>query len=669
MAFLISFVGCIIRLGDEMEYKLTDLKGIGPQMLNILRNHGLWKPYDLVLNIPKSYEDFSITSIEKWHHKDVITCLGHIVSEVRLVRGHKKDRIHFKANIYHQTLDIIVFGRNYLAKELSQGEDVLIKGTYDLYKKSIIASSITKREKTVDIKPHYRMEGIHDSKLSHIMLDIFKDNIVPIYENLPTELLNQRKLMARREAFYQLHVPSSFEAIEEAKKRLKYEEAFFMHLRMKKDEPLQERAPKSYDIHRVRALIETIPYTLTKDQKEAVNDIFRDFKKPMTFERLIQGDVGSGKTMVALLAAYACVTAKEQVVLMAPTELLARQHFQYFNTYLKDVKIALLTSKTKQKDTLKELISSHEYEIIIGTHALIEDDVAFNHLGLVIIDEQHKFGVTTRTKLIEKAKHKDVLYLTATPIPRTLAMLTYGYAHISVIKEKPTSRQAILTKYITKQTIDDMYSMMHSALIRKEHIFLVVPAITSDKVTDNIETVYQDILEEFPHAPIFMLHGKLSSDEQDRMMENFIMTPGSILLSTTMIEVGIDIPTATLIGIYAAEHFGLAQLHQLRGRVGRSSLASFCYLISTKEDVERLDMLVASDDGFELAAFDLIERGPGDFIGNIQSGYLDFKYLDILEDENIFLEAKEDLENILNQPDFNTHPKYRYLYKTFTNKT
>jgi ATP-dependent DNA helicase RecG len=373
--------------------------------------------------------------------------------------------------------------------------------------------------------------------------------------------------------------------------------------------------------------------------------------------------------MVALLAAYAIVTAKEQVAVMAPTELLARQHYQYFKTYLKDVNIALLTRKTKDKDMMKHMIFSHQYDIVIGTHALIEEDVLFKQLGLVVIDEQHKFGVSTREKLIEKGKHKDVLYLTATPIPRTLAMLTYGYAKISLMKEKPKRREAILTKYITKQTIDDMYSMMHSALIRKEHIFLVVPAITSDKVTDNIETVYQEIIQEFPHAPIFMLHGKLSSDDQDRMMENFITTPGSILLSTTMIEVGIDIPTATLIGIYAAENFGLAQLHQLRGRVGRGNLASFCYLISTKEDVERLDMLVQSDDGFKLAEFDLIERGPGDFIGHLQSGYLDFKYLDILEDEEIFLTAKEDLEKIMNQPDFNSNPKYRYLYKTYTKQT
>ncbi|PKK94326.1 MAG: hypothetical protein CVV61_00040 [Tenericutes bacterium HGW-Tenericutes-6] len=652
-----------------MDLQLKDLKGIGPQMLHILRNNGIWKPYDLLLNIPKSYEDFSITSIEKWHHKETITCLGHITSELKLIRGYKKDRVHFQAKIYNHTIDIIVFGRNYLIKEFKKNDCVLIKGTYDLYKNSIVASTISRQDKQIEIKPHYRIEGIHDLKLTHIMKDLFESQTLPIYENLPKELLDERKLMSRREAFYQLHLPQTFEAIDEAKRRLKYEEAFFMHLNMKKDEKIETRAPKPYDIHQVRALIEKIPYTLTLDQKEAVNDIFRDFKKPFTFERLIQGDVGSGKTMVALLAAYAIVTAKEQVAVMAPTELLARQHYQYFKTYLKDVNIALLTRKTKDKDMMKHMIFSHQYDIVIGTHALIEEDVLFKQLGLVVIDEQHKFGVSTREKLIEKGKHKDVLYLTATPIPRTLAMLTYGYAKISLMKEKPKRREAILTKYITKQTIDDMYSMMHSALIRKEHIFLVVPAITSDKVTDNIETVYQEIIQEFPHAPIFMLHGKLSSDDQDRMMENFITTPGSILLSTTMIEVGIDIPTATLIGIYAAENFGLAQLHQLRGRVGRGNLASFCYLISTKEDVERLDMLVQSDDGFKLAEFDLIERGPGDFIGHLQSGYLDFKYLDILEDEEIFLTAKEDLEKIMNQPDFNSNPKYRYLYKTYTKQT
>lgn len=656
----------IIKLGDSLEIKLEDVKGVGPQNIKYFRNHGIWSTYDLVLHVPKTYEDFSITSIDELHHKQSITLKTKVETPLRMIRGGKTERIIFRVKVFHQLLDVVVFGRGYLLKQINLHDEIILKGTYDLYRESINASSVNLAEKQTEIKPIYGIENLHDKSVSNIVKTVFDEQLVSIYETLPKEIVTSKNWMSRKDAYHMLHLPKDFSDIEKARQRLKYEEAFFLQLKLISKQPkFHERPPKAYDIQKVKDFIQTIPYELTSDQKNAVNDIFRDFKKNHSTYRLIQGDVGSGKTMVSMIAILAIITAGEQVSFMAPTELLAKQHFQTFTMMLKDVRIALLTGKTKDKETLKKQIEHHEIDLVIGTHALIEEDVKFAKLGFIVIDEQHKFGVKTREELILKSSSKDVLYLTATPIPRTLALIEYGNQHVSIIREKPKSRQVIQTRYITKPTISEMYDMMYSAIIRKEHIFLVVPAITSSKVSDNIETVYESISAEFK-VPIFVLHGKLTQEEKDRMMDHFIYTPGSIMIATTMIEVGIDIPTATLMGIYSAESFGLSQLHQLRGRVGRGNLPSFCYLISEKEDIERLETLSKTDDGFKLAEYDLIERGPGDFLGSLQSGYIDFKFLSLLTDEKILLEAQKDAETLISKPDFKTHPDYRYLNKFMT---
>ena len=645
-----------------METKLEFVKGVGKENIKIFRDHQIWSAYDLVLRYPKSYEDYSITSFESLSDKKEITVKGKIINTPKVFNFKKSNLLQFKAKIFEKITDIVVFRRAYLAKTLQINDEIMIKGIYHLYTNKIVASHILKTDPKSSIKPIYHIEGIHDKTITSILENIFENKQVLIFETLPLELLEKYQIPTREKAYQLLHFPKSFDDINLARKRFKYEEAFYLQLKLiSEQEKFTYRKPKQYDLIKVKDLINKLPYELTTDQKNAVNDIFRDFKKEYATMRLIQGDVGSGKTVVALISAYGVITNHEQVSIMAPTELLANQHFQFFNAYLKDVKIALLTRKTKNKEEMKQKIKNHEYDLVIGTHALIQEDVEFNHLGLVIIDEQHKFGVKTRDELIDKANTKDVIYLTATPIPRTLAMILYGDNHVSIIKEKPSERQAIDTKYIKKELIQELYDMMHSALIRGEHIYLVVPAISSEKVSDNIETVYESIKEEFPNKNIFILHSKLKDDEKEEMMERFIYTPGSILISTTMIEVGIDIPTATIIGIYSAEHFGLSQLHQLRGRVGRSNLASFCYLISNKDDVERLETLSKTNDGFKLSEFDLVDRGPGDFLGERQSGYLDFNFLDLLSDYQILIDAKNDCDLLLSQSDFKTNPKYKYL--------
>jgi ATP-dependent DNA helicase RecG len=646
-----------------MEIKLDSVKGIGPSMLRILRNQGIWSTYDLVLNYPKRYEDFSITSLDRTQDKEIITTHATIFTDLKINRFGKTQMVSFKAKILNQIIDVVAFGKGYLIKSFSKDEEVIIKGTYHLFKRQINASAVIKVDKKIPMKPIYGIDGIHDKTMMNVMEEIFSSNQVSIYETIPKEYLEKYKLLNRLEAYKMLHLPKSIQEIQQAERRFKYEEAFYLQLKLQSQKQINHlRPPKSYDIEKVRSLISTIPFELTTDQKESVNDIFRDFKKNHASYRLIQGDVGSGKTMVALIATYAVITAGEQVSLMAPTELLANQHYQYFKNLLKDVNIALLTSKTKNKNQLKEDVTNQKIDLLIGTHALIENDVQFKNLGLVIIDEQHKFGVNTRDELILKSSSKDVIYLTATPIPRTLAMIAFGDSHVSIIKEKPKHRILIETKYITKDRIQEMYDLMHSAILRKEHIFLVVPAITSEHVTDNIETVYEEIKEEFG-SHVFVLHGKLPYEEKELVMEKFIYTPGSILLSTTMIEVGIDIPTATFIGIYAAESFGLSQLHQLRGRVGRGSLPSFCYLISQKEDVERLELLSKTNDGFQLSEYDLIARGPGDFLGVEQSGYLKFNFLDLITDYPVLIEAQKNVQELLSKPDFKTNSAYKYLNK------
>jgi ATP-dependent DNA helicase RecG len=644
-----------------MEVKLDQVKGIGPQTLRLLRNQGIWNTYDLVLNTPKSYEDFSFTSIYDLKDKTSVTIQGKIVTAIKVNRYTKAEVTSFRIEFMHQEINIVAFGKGFLAKTFQQGDMVVVKGVYQLFKNQIVASSVIKPEKKVDIKPIYHIEGLHDANISTMVSNVFQDSQVQIFENIPKVYLDKYQLVGRQDAFYRLHFPKDERDIEQACRRLKYEEAFFLHLKLALRQPsLFKRPPKAYDIHKVRDFIQQIPYELTQDQKDAVNEIYRDFKQPFSSYRLIQGDVGSGKTIVSMIASYAVITSGEQVTLMAPTEMLANQHYQSFKTLMNNVNIALLTSKTKNKDQVKEDIKNHKYDLVIGTQALIESDVVFDNLGLIIIDEQHKFGVHTRDELISKANAKDILYLTATPIPRTLAMAAFGEHHVSLIKQKPKERAKVETVYLTKDKVNDLYEAIKQTVSRKEHVFVVVPAISSTKVDDNIETAHQELKERL-NAPIFVLHSKLAKDVQEEMMHQFIYTPGSILLATTMIEVGIDIPTATLMAIFSAEHFGLSQLHQLRGRIGRSSLKSRCFLISEKEDIERLNILSTEHDGFKLSEYDLIERGPGDFLGKDQSGYFEFRYLNLLSDAAILQEASKNVSELISQKDFMTNPKYKYL--------
>ena len=646
-----------------MEVKLDQLKGVGPKLYQSFKKQHIWSTYDLVLKRPKRYEAFIIQSIEDAKDQETITIIGQIKSEPKLIKTAKVTMVSLVIDVGGHPLKMVAFNRPYLVNQLKVDHVYLIKGKYNRYQKQLIAQVISEKNQTDHIKPIYGFDGIYDSKVHEIIKTIFASSQVNIYETLPLNLVSHYHLMSRYNAYQTLHLPKDSHDIHQAHRRLKYEEAFFLQLKLY-DQHLSKkpRPKKAYDISKVKKRIEEIPYTLTQDQKKAVNDIFIDFKKEETSYRLLLGDVGSGKTMVSALAIYAVITAGQQVAFMAPTELLAKQHYTFFKAFLSDVSVGLLTSQTSNKTAFKADILDQHYDLIIGTHALITDDVIFNDLGLVVIDEQHKFGVETRQLLIDKAREQDVLYLSATPIPRTLAMLYFNQADISEIREKPVSRKPIDTHYLTPNKKDKVFQMIQNALDKKEHVYVVVPAITSTKTDDNIETVYEELNAHF-NVPIFILHGQIKQNQHEQIMTDFKQSEGAILLATTMIEVGIDIPTATLMCIYSAEHFGLSQLHQLRGRVGRSHRASACVLISQKEDIGRLEMLTQTEDGFMLSAYDLEARGPGDFLGVDQSGYLNFQYLNLVTDQVILKAAYDDVKILMNQADFLTNPKYKHLHQ------
>ncbi len=660
MSFLLFNNFDIITIGDNLEIKLDKVQGIGPQTLRKLRNANIWSTYDLILNVPKGYQDFFITKPSEMYHNAKITLRATVCSQLKDNPYGKVFSTTFDIKVYDQVIHVIIFNRKYLSKQIKEEQDIIIQGTYNLYRSQLLATDIKTKIDDFNIKPIYRIKDVSDSLIHIAVKNIFDAEQVQIFEVVPRDLINKYHLVSRIDAYKKIHMPLNFSDVDQAIRRLKYEEAFFLELKVVSDQSqFINRLPKAYDIAYVRDFIKTIPYELTNDQKNAVNDIYRDFKKDHAMFRLIQGDVGSGKTIVALIAIMAVVSMREQAVFMAPTNLLAEQQYKTYKKLAPTLRIALLTQKTPNKKKMIQAIKAHEYDLIVGTHALIEDYVEFSKLGLVVIDEQHKFGVDTRQTLLNKSHSKDVLYLTATPIPRTLAMMTFGGQNVSIIKEKPKQKEPIETIYLAKDKLDDIFKKIDSEIKLGHHAYIVVPAITSDKVDDNIESTYE-LLKDRMDAPIHILHGKLTKDEQDMAMQNFMSKP-SILLSTTMIEVGIDISTATLMVIFSAENFGLSQLHQLRGRIGRNELKSYCYLISEKDDIERLQLLSEISDGFELANYDLKLRGPGDFIGKEQSGYFKFNFLDIMSDQKIIETAQKDVFSLLKQKDFKTNNKYRYL--------
>lgn len=645
-----------------MTVAIKDAKGVGETLHKRFLMAGIRTTYDLLITPPKSYERYEIVDVSALSDGEKLTLRAVVLTPPESIRTTRISRVAFDVLSAGLTLIVLVFNRDYLKELLHPGDHIIIKGHYRAANSTIIATTIQVADTVSPIQPVYGFEGIHDKIVAKIIRSVYEQRQVEIYETLPKEDLATYRLPSREQALMMLHFPSCEHDLTEARRRFKYEEAFFLNLAMARQNPRIFRPPKAYDLAVVKSAISALAFELTNDQKNATNALFRDFKKPYAQFRLIQGDVGSGKTIVAGLAALAVASAGEQVAIMAPTELLAKQHHEVLSTMFKDMAVALLSSRTKDKKSVKEAIANHAIDVVIGTHALIEKDVVFHKLGLVIIDEQHRFGVRARSELGDKAMAQDVIYLTATPIPRTLAMVVFKDANISVIKEKPQARPEIMTHYVTSAMLDHVFTDMEERLRQGDNVFIVVPAIDSLEKGENIQTV-SALVNQRLHADVLTLHSRMPAEDRDLAMATFRERHGVIMIATTMIEVGIDVAHATMMLVFSAEQFGLSQLHQLRGRVGRGERQSVCYLVSGNDDSERLRILEQTNDGFALSAKDLEFRGPGQFLGERQSGYFKFRFLDFSQDTAILEEASKRVGRLLMDPLFEGSSRQKHLWK------
>lgn len=641
-----------------MNIELINLNGVGEKLNRTFRNLGIWNSYDLVSYLPKKYENYAVSNFDELRHQEIVTVIGVIETPVQIIRKRVELLTTF-INVDDSSIKLLIFGRSYLDKKLSIGTKVLVRGKFNLFTREINVSDISFTENIPEVKPIYGIEGVSDLTVRKLIKEVFEKDAVDIFETLPIDLIKKYQIIPRKKALYQLHFPSNEQELLLALDRLKREEAFFHLLSY-----IYNLAPKTkrdliaYDIQAVKKYIGYIPYQLTIDQQEAVNDIFRDFKKNESLYRLIQGDVGSGKTFVGFIAALGMITAGYQVAFMAPTEILARQHFDNFNKYFSEIKSVLLTSSVSNKKDILETIENGKTKIIFGTHSLASEQTKYHKLGLVIIDEQHKFGVEVRDQLISKSNTKDTLYLTATPIPRSLTLTAFGDLDTSIIKMKPLIKNEVKTALLSDDDFEKIAEILRDSQKKNEQSFIIVPAILEGNKKHTIHSVYARLEILFNDENLYVIHGKLKQDEIDLIMQRFSENPKGILLSTSIIEVGIDVKNATTIIIMGAENFGLSSLHQLRGRVGRGEKPGRCYLVSDKVDSERLGILLETTDGFKLAEYDLKLRGPGVFSGIIQSGQLKFKYIDLVSDLKILNQMKNDakyyVENI---------EKYKYLKK------
>ena len=547
-----------------------------------------------------------------------------------------------------------------MKNNITPGKEITLIGKYNSLKNTFVASNIVLskiEEGTIESKYHLT-SGISNKQISKYVDSALREKIeVPDY--IPEEYNNSYNFINKREAIYYIHKPSSIEEIKKAKLKLIYEELFTFMFKINylkySNAKEENNESKKDNFDKVNNFIDNLPFKLTEDQILAVNDIHKDLISKSRMNRLVCGDVGSGKTIVGVIASYECFLSGYQSALMAPTEILATQHFDNIKNLLKDtnMKVELLLGSTKKKDKeeIYKRLENGGIDLIIGTHALISEKVSFKNLGLVITDEQHRFGVNQRNSLRNKGNTPDILYMSATPIPRTYALTIYGDMDISLIKTKPSGRKEIKTIIKSDKEIKDVLSLMLNEIKEGHQVYVVSPLIEEGEEEESSLTTVNELKEKLDIAfnkkvKIDILHGKLSKEEKEKVMNDFKEGRAKVLVSTTVIEVGVDVKNATMMVIFNAERFGLATLHQLRGRIGRNSLESTCILVG-KDDNERLKVLEESSDGFYITEKDFEMRREGDLFGTKQSGDMSFKIADIKRDFKVLLKTKEDSEEFL----------------------
>ncbi len=667
-------------MNDIQSTDIRFLKGIGEKRAEGFRKLGILTIGDLLTFYPRSYENWNDTvSIKEASENEIVAIKAIVVSRPVPIKT-RGGKIMYRtcATDGMGMMNITFFNNRFVVNDLKEGEEFIFFGKIkenDFGGKEMLSPKYEKAETGECIHPVYRRNAVITSKMIKnavkTALNIFSDKLT---ETLPAEQLLKYKLPSIAEALRCIHFPKNENDIKSAKRRLIYEELLILQLGILSHSKEDcERTSYILADDYTTEFTSFLPFPLTNAQKRAIGECVRDMKMHSPMRRLLQGDVGSGKTAVAAAIMYNTVKNGFQCVLMAPTEVLARQHYDTFTRFLegKDIKIVLLTGSTtaKNKKIIKEQISSGEADIIIGTHAVITDDTVFRKCALVITDEQHRFGVNQRAALREKGNSPHVLVMSATPIPRTLSLIIYGDLSISVLDEKPKGRKEIKTVLIPSYYHERMYSFIKNEVKNGNQCYIVCPMVeeNDELVTDRKSAEeYYELLSTtvFSDLKCALLHGQMKPKKKDEIMEAFKNGEADVLICTVVIEVGIDVPNAGIIVIENAECFGLSQLHQLRGRVGRGERPSHCILVSdakNESSQQRFEILCETNDGFRIAEEDLKLRGPGDFFGSRQSGLPTLKIASLMTDSRILYAARDEAQRILSEDPFLEKSKNKEL--------
>lgn len=655
------------------------IKGVGPETVQDLEGLNIRTVGDLLEHFPYRYENYQLKDLAKAQHEEKITIEGKVHSEPSLrFFPKKKSRLSFRVFVGSYLITAIAFNRPYLKKKLAIGDTVTLTGKWDAHGAKLTVSEIQMGggERERNVEPVYSVRGSLTVKgLRKIIANALKYvNSEPGNDPIPEELRIKYKIPERLAAIQTLHFPEERMALKHARRRMVYEELLLFQLKMQAfkhfNRDLGSGVAKKTSQEDIDLFIKSLPFPLTSAQVKVVKEILEDVNASYRMNRLLQGDVGSGKTVVAAIALYAIVSAGFQGALMVPTEILAEQHAEQLHRLFEpfQISVALLTSsvKGKPRKILLENLEKGMIDIVVGTHALIQDEVVFKQLGLVVTDEQHRFGVEQRRALRNKGNQPDVLFMTATPIPRTLAISAFGDMDISTIDEMPSGRKQIQTSWVKHDQLEQVLYFIEKELKKGRQAYVICPLIEESEQLDvqNAMDVHAQFTQFFKGYKVGLLHGRLHSDEKDQIMNEFKADTVQILVSTTVVEVGVNVPNATVMVIYDAERFGLAQLHQLRGRVGRGKDQSYCILIAdakSETSRERMRIMTETTDGFQLSEYDLKLRGPGDFFGSKQSGLPDFKIADLIHDYRALDVARQDAADMIRSKSFWKDPEYEGL--------
>ena len=640
-----------------------------PRLNFLLGEMGIFTPYDVINHLPRRYDDFTYSDEKEIKDKQRVVLLGKVISVPKSVKARGINIVTFDFMSQNRRYyKVVFFNQPYIAKMLKMDTDYSLIGIFNLKRNEIDGMKIVKGEIPFEerLKPVYALPSEFQNYL-FANLAIKSLNAVQgqIFTTIPYDYLNKYRLVNKEVALNWAHHPKDTQEIRQALRHLKYEEALLFSLKnqliRESNKSLSKIKKEPIDLEICQPFLDTLPYQLTEDQKVACDEIINDMNQSALMYRMLQGDVGTGKTLVSFVALYANHLRGDQGALMAPTDALARQHYANAIKIFKDtnLKIALLLGSTpaSEKKRIKEDLKEGYIDIIIGTHALFTKDTIYSSLGLVIIDEQHRFGVNQRIALASKGDHADLLMMSATPIPRSLALSIYGDLDISTLYTFPSTKRDVKT-FITDSDDKVIFQTVDEALANNKQVYIVAPLIDfSEDGKFSVEQLFARYALKYK-AAVGLLHGKMKQEEKEEVLNKFYNGDIKVLVSTQVVEVGIDVKNAYTMVIYDATHFGLASLHQLRGRIGRDGSKATCILVSDDEEKDKLEILTRSEDGFAIAEEDMKQRGPGEMTGVRQSGLPDFRFLNIVDDFKIFVCARDDAKDILKNKD---NKNYQWL--------